>query len=117
MAGLIVAGWAELDPELRAGALEKAGALFDATRAQEGCLAYVWSADPVEPGRVWVYERWTGEAALAAHLAGPCYRAMLKALASGGLRAAETAKHRIERSGPVYDPEGVARADFFDTAD
>ena len=114
MAEIIVSGWAELNPALRADALTRAGSLFEATRGQKGCLAYVWCADPLLPGRVWVYERWASEASLASHLAGPWYRDMLAALGAGGLRGAKVAKHRIERSGAVYDPKGVARAHFFD---
>jgi quinol monooxygenase YgiN len=112
---IIVSGYAVLAPEKRAGALNAATPLFDGTRAQAGCIAYVWCADPVEPSRIWVYERWANEASLAAHLAGPFYKGMLAALASGGLKGAQVAKHRIERSGAIYDPKGVARADFFES--
>ena len=39
-------------------------------RTEPGCLDYVVAADPVEPGRVNVYERWESKEHLAAHLAG-----------------------------------------------
>lgn len=110
---IIVAGHVELDPARRAEALRAASELFDATRAQPGCLDYVWCADPGRAERVWVYERWSDGPSLAAHLAGPCYRSMLAALGRGGLRGAEVAKYRIDKSEPVYDATGKPRADFF----
>jgi quinol monooxygenase YgiN len=110
---IVVAGHVELDPVRRDEALRAARELFAATRAQPGCLDYVWCADPGDAGRVWVYERWSDEPSLAAHLAGPCYRSMLAALGRGGLLGADVAKYRIDRSGPVYDATGRPRADFF----
>ncbi len=110
---IIVAGCVDVDPARREAALAAAGPLLDPTREQHGCLAYVWCADPTREGRIWVYERWEDEPSLAAHLAGPHYRAMLAALSSHGLRAVDVAKHRVSLSEPVYDPEGRPRADFF----
>jgi hypothetical protein len=38
---------------------------------------------------------------------------MLAVLGQHGLRSADVAKHRIDKSEPVYDPAGKPRADFF----
>jgi len=111
---IIIAGSSDFDPAQRATALEAASVLFDATRAQDGCLAYVWCPDPADDARVWVYERWRDEASLAVHLAGPCYAGTLKALSGNGLRGADVAKYRIDLSGPVYDSTMRPRADFFE---
>ena len=73
----------------------------DPTRAQAGCLDYVWCADPSSESRVYVYERWSDTPSFAAHLAGPCYRDMLAVLGSHGLRRASVAKYRIDRSEPA----------------
>ena len=110
---IIVAGTVEFEPAQRDAALSAARELFAATRAQPGCLDYVWCADPSSEGRVYVYERWQDTPSLAAHLAGPCYRGMLAVLGRHGLRSADVAKHRIDKSEPVYDPSGRPRADFF----
>lgn len=110
---IIVAGVVEFDPAQREAALRAASELFAATRAQPGCLDYVWCADPSSESRVYVYERWSDTASLAAHLAGACYRGMLALLGRHGLRAADVAKYRIDKSEPVYDPAGKPRADFF----
>ena len=110
---IIVSGTVEFDPAQRDAALRAASALFAATRAQPGCLDYVWCADPSSQSRVYVYERWRDTGSLASHLAGPCYRGMIEVLGRNGLRGADVAKHRVEKSEPVYDPKGKPRADFF----
>jgi quinol monooxygenase YgiN len=110
---IIVAGTVDFDPTQRDAALRAASALFTATRAQPGCLDYVWCADPSSEGRVYVFERWSDTPALAAHLAGPCYAGMLGVLGRHGLRGANVAKYRIDKSEPVYDLSGKPRADFF----
>ena len=110
---IIVAGTVEFDPAQRGAALAAASQLFAATRAQPGCLDYVWCADPSNESRVYVYERWRDTPTFAAHLAGPCYRGMLEVLGKHGLRSANVAKHRVDKSEPVYDANGKPRADFF----
>ena len=110
---IIIAGTVEVDPEQRDAAL-KAGCLhMEATRAQKGCIDYVWSADLLVPGRIYVYERWESEDDLRAHFEGPHYLAMRDTVAAHGLRGADVLKYRMEISEPVYDPTGVPRADFF----
>ena len=91
----------QLDPAGRAAALQAASELFAATRAQPGCLDYVWCADPGSESRVYVYERWSDTASLAAHLAGPCYRGMLEVLAPA----------RGEREGSGEHHAGARRED------
>jgi quinol monooxygenase YgiN len=110
---IVVAGTVEFDPERRDAALRAASELFAPTRAQPGCLDYVWCADPSSPSRVYVYERWRDTPAFAAHLAGPWYRGMLEVLGRHGVRGASVAKYRVDKSEPVYDPTGKPRADFF----
>jgi quinol monooxygenase YgiN len=39
------------------------------SRLEDGCLEYTFAADPLEPGRVILFERWENQAALDAHLA------------------------------------------------
>jgi hypothetical protein len=41
-----------------------------ASRAEAGCLEYTFSADPIEPHRVLLFERWESQADLDAHLNG-----------------------------------------------
>jgi quinol monooxygenase YgiN len=40
------------------------------SRAEPGCVEFLYSADPLEPGRVVLFERWESQAHLDAHVAG-----------------------------------------------
>ncbi len=110
---ILIAGTVDVDPERRDAALEAGCPHMAATRAQAGCLDYVWSADPLVPGRIYVYERWADQPSLEAHFAGPHYLAMRETIAEYGIRGVDVSKYRNDLSEPVYDPTGTPRADFF----
>lgn len=110
---IIIAGTVDIDPEQRAKALDAARPLIDGALTQEGCEFYAWCIDPTTPGRIYVYERWESQEALASHFEGPHYLAMRNTIAAHGLRGADVLKYEIGRAEPVYDPTGTPRADFF----
>jgi len=87
--------------------------LVEQTRAQQGCLHYVWAGDPTSATCVYVFEKWDSVDNLAAHLAGPCYHAMLARLGEFGVSDIDISKYRVDLEEPVYDPQGNPRADFF----
>jgi quinol monooxygenase YgiN len=66
---VIVGGTFEIEPgrrdEFLAGRLDA----MRASRAEAGCLEYTMSADPIDSGRVVLFERWADQASLDAHLA------------------------------------------------
>jgi quinol monooxygenase YgiN len=66
---LIIAGRFEVDPDRRDEFLAAKEAGMRESRAEAGCIEYVLSADPLEPGRVYLYERWESKEHLAPHLA------------------------------------------------
>ena len=110
---ILIAGTIDVNPESRDSAVEAGRPHMEATRKWKGCLDYVWSADPLVEGRIYVFERWETEADLAAHFEGPHYLAMRKTIASFEIRGVDVLKYRNDLSEPVYDPKGVPRADFF----
>ena len=110
---VLVAGTIDILGGDREKALAEATALMAETRAQTGCVHYVWSADPSSNTRVYVYENWASVEDLAAHLAGPYYSGMLGLLGNYQVENVEVSKFRVDLEEPVYDPEGRARADFF----
>ena len=55
--------------------------MIEATRAEDGCIAYAYGEDVLEPGLVHVVERWRDEAALARHGQSPHMAAFNAALA------------------------------------
>ncbi len=109
---ILVAGKVRVDPAKRDETLTSGAELMRRTREQRGCLDYVWSADPTDPARIYVFERWASRDDFAAHLAGEFYRQMRDHIGAAGLTEAEALKYRIAQLEPVYDESGVPRADF-----
>ena len=68
---IIVSGTFEVDPARRDDFLAERLDRMRTSRAEAGCLEYTFSADPLEPARVVLFERWEDQAALDAHLGGP----------------------------------------------
>ena len=66
---LIVAGSFTVEPSLRDEFIGSRLDAMRASRAEPGCLEYVFGADPIDPGRVVLFERWESKEALAVHLA------------------------------------------------
>lgn len=94
------------DPARRDAIVEESVPTQMSTRVDEdGCLAYVFAADPVRPDTIQVYELWESEDTLHAHLQHPNYFAMRDLLGAGGIVSAESRKHRIDKTAPVYDAE------------
>ncbi len=67
---VIVGGSFEVEPAQREEFLAGRLDAIRSSRAEAGCLEYSLMPDPIEPGRVVLYERWADQAALDAHLAG-----------------------------------------------
>jgi hypothetical protein len=65
---LIVAGHFDVDAARREEFIRDREELMRTSRAESGCIAYAFSGDPIEPGRVLLFERWESKGALAAHL-------------------------------------------------
>jgi len=94
------------DPGRRAAIVASTAANQQATRDDEpGCLVYCFAADPVRDDLIQVYELWESEDALQAHLEHPNYLAMRDLLGAGGIVSAESRKHRIDKTAPVYDSD------------
>lgn len=66
---VIVAGEFLVEPEEREAFLASRADGMRRSRAEAGCLEYTFSADPLDPGRVLLFERWESQQALDAHLA------------------------------------------------
>ena len=110
---VLITGYVDFSPEDATAALIESKDLVAETRSQKGCVAYVWSHDPCTPGRVYVYENWESVEDLAAHLSGEYYQRMLGVLGKFEMKHTDILKYRIDHAEPVYDPQGVPRADFF----
>jgi quinol monooxygenase YgiN len=69
---IIVAGPIHLVPGEREAYLDGCREMIEAARAADGCLDFHLAGDPVDPGRINVFERWeTVEAVEAFRGSGP----------------------------------------------
>ena len=66
---VIVGGAFQVDPGERDAFVAERAEVMRRSRAEQGCIEYVMAADPLEPGRVVLFERWASQADLDAHLA------------------------------------------------
>jgi quinol monooxygenase YgiN len=66
---LIVAGTFMVEPQDRDDFIATRIDGMRNSRAEAGCLEYTFSADPLDPERVLLFERWNDQGSLDAHLA------------------------------------------------
>ena len=93
---IIVSGRLYVRPERRDAFLAASLAAVKQARQTTGCLDFVVAADPIEPGRVNVYEAWESEVALTDFRgAGPSSEL------SAEILRAQVARHHIQSSGPA----------------
>jgi quinol monooxygenase YgiN len=69
MANVIVQGTFSVDPSERDRFVETSIDAMRSSRQEEGCLEYVMAADPLDPERVVLSERWESMDHLQQHLA------------------------------------------------
>ena len=63
---VIVAGHVVVDPQQRDDYLSGCVEVVRQARRAAGCLDFAISADPLEPGRINIFERWESQAAVDA---------------------------------------------------
>jgi quinol monooxygenase YgiN len=85
---IIVQGWVRVAPgeidRLRSAAL----AMAEATRQEPGCLEYSFAIDLTDANLIRIAERWSDDAALAAHFASPHMASFNQALGGARIEAA-----------------------------
>jgi quinol monooxygenase YgiN len=94
---VIVAGWITVQPAKRDAVVESFKDMVQRARAYPGCVDFSMTADPVESGRINLFEFWQSEKALKAW----------RAAAKGPKRIAKmlqvkVRKHLIHSSGPPF---------------
>jgi quinol monooxygenase YgiN len=65
---VIVGGTFAVDPGQRDDFIANHHDMIRTSRSEAGCLEYTYSADPIDPGRVVLFEIWESQDALDAHL-------------------------------------------------
>ena len=101
---LIVAGSFTMDPADRDAFIRSRSDAMVTSRGERGCIEYTFSADPLVPGRVVLYERWEEAQDLADHLTA--MRATAATAPSPSeppvkVLSSEIARYEISSFGPV----------------
>jgi quinol monooxygenase YgiN len=67
--------------------------MVEASNAEEGCVSYAFTQDILDPGIMYIVEKWIDEAALVAHFQTPHMAAFQAALGSLDVNVTEALKY------------------------
>jgi quinol monooxygenase YgiN len=98
---LIVLAKAKVGAGAMAAAKTAIADMVAASNAEEGCIAYAFTEDLLEPGVIHIVEKWQDEAALAAHFATPHMAAFGAAIAGLDFQVIEAVKYHADDGAPV----------------
>ena len=68
---IIIMGTVKLAPDRLEAAKPAMQRMVEASRAEEGCIAYAYAQDLLDPETIHVVEQWRDRAALTEHFATP----------------------------------------------
>ena len=85
---ILVTGTMDIDPAKRDEFLAAIDELMAATRPEDGCEAYSFSADVADEGRFYISEQWRDQAAVDAHNATPHLAKFMGSIGDFGLKGA-----------------------------
>lgn len=89
---VLVTGVIDLDPTNRDAAIAALNEVMAATRQEDGCEHYCFSADLTDPGRFHLSEQWTSVDHLNAHLGSPHIAAMFGKMGEFGVTGTSITK-------------------------
>lgn len=98
---IIIAGTLTVDPAKREAALAETIEGMRATHAEDGCLAYAFSADLVDPAVILLFEKWESAEALASHAKSDHLKAMQAKMGGWGITGVDIKKYEIASEGPL----------------
>jgi quinol monooxygenase YgiN len=82
------------------GAVESArdaiAAMVKASNAEEGCIAYTFTHDILDPGKMLIVEKWVDDAALVAHFQTPHMAAFQEAIGALDIEVTEALKYEAD---------------------
>ncbi|KRB86764.1 antibiotic biosynthesis monooxygenase [Sphingomonas sp. Root710] len=110
---IIVAGWLRFDGCDCAEIIRGGGRHIAESRAEEGCIAYDWAVDPLEPSKINVFEAWGSPQALGGHFRHASYRAMRAHLETFPMTGFDVKLYSVAGVEPVYTAEGQPRDAIF----
>ena len=97
----MINGTIDFDPAHTETAHAAAVVMQQATRPEDGCHAYAFSACLEEPGRLYIAEKWESQEALDAHFATAHMADFGKAIAGIGVTSVKVTKYEIASEAPL----------------
>ncbi len=82
---IVIAGTINIDPASSDAAVAAIVPMMTATHAEDGCIDYVLSIDPVQAGLVRIFEKWESDEALSAHMGSAHMAEFQRAMAGFGV--------------------------------
>lgn len=98
---LIVLAKAQVGEASMAAAKAAIADMVAASNAEEGCIAYAFTQDVLDPSVLHIVEKWKDETALAAHFATPHMAAFGAAIAQLDFKVIEALKFHTDEGAPV----------------
>lgn len=98
---LIVLAKAQVGEGAMEPAMKAIADMVAASNAEEGCIAYAFTQDLLQPGIIHIVEKWQDEAALASHFATPHMAAFGAAIAGLDFKVLEAIKYHADEGAPV----------------
>lgn len=92
---IVVTGVVEIDAEHVWPATTAAGKMIEATQKEDGCLSYGFSVDITDQRKFRIYEEWTSEEALAAHMKTPHMAEFQKAMSGFRILDRKIVKYQV----------------------
>lgn len=98
---LIVLAKAKVGADAMPAAKAAIADMVAASNAEEGCITYAFTQDILDPGVIHIVEKWTDDAALAAHFATPHMAVFGAAIAALDFQVIEAVKYHADNGAPV----------------
>ena len=95
---VILAGTVRFPAGGMEAARERMREMMRLSRAEDGCIEYVYSEDLIEPGLVHVFEIWRDEAALHGHHTAPHFLAWKASRDEIGMSDRRMSRHDVASS-------------------
>ena len=92
---IVIAGHLTIDPAKRDEALAAMRECIEATRAEEGNVAYLFSEDVTEPNRINITEIWQDNDALTAHFSTPHLTGFMAAVPGFAAGSSELVRYDV----------------------
>jgi quinol monooxygenase YgiN len=98
---IVIAGTIRIDTAKESEAVVAAAEMMKETHKEEGCLAYVFSRDLVDPGTFRIFEEWESQEALDLHFAAPHMATFQKAMGGFGIKEMAVKKYQVSSVEPL----------------